>query len=267
MLAVVASLTSVYLLMAGCTTTSTTTTTASSPATGSSESPKADGGKTETKTTTGGDANPVTVGMQNSDRKDADPLELIQSDQLKTELAITPEQSAKLKTVENDLRTKMTKRKTAVEAELKGVTDAKVKEDKLKAAYKEIDAETKSSRDSISTILKPDQLKRLKEVFLSIYGFGPLNSKDYKDELKLTADQTKQLDTLSDQMQISMRTSWETTDDPAKSASVLTSNKNQMQSIIKKSNDKAMEVLTAEQKKTLETLKGKPFTFKPTKAA
>jgi LTXXQ motif family protein len=266
MLAALASLTSVYLLMAGCTTTSTTTTSASSPATGGSESPKSDG-KTETKTSSGGDANPVTVGMQNSDRKDADPLELIQSDQLKTELSITPEQSAKLKTVENDLRTKMTKRKTTVEAELKGVTDSKVKEEKLKAAYKEIDAETKSSRDSISTILKPDQLKRLKEVFLSIYGFGPLNSKDYKDELKLTAEQTKQLDTLSEQMQTSMRTSWETTDDPTKSAAVLSTNKNQMQSIIKSSNDKAMQVLTAEQKKTLETLKGKPFTFKPGKAA
>jgi Spy/CpxP family protein refolding chaperone len=266
MLAALASLTSVYLLIAGCTTTSTTTTTASSPATSGSESPKADG-KTETKTTTGGDANPVTVGMQNSDRKDADPLELIQSDQLKTELAITPEQSTKLKTVENDLRTKMTKRKTTVEAELKGITDSKAKEEKLKSAYKEIDAETKSSRDSISTILKPDQLKRLKEVFLSIYGFGPLNYKDYQTELKLTDTQSKQLETLSEQLQTSMRTSWETSEDPTKSAEILTKNKNSMQSLIKGSNDKAMQVLTAEQKKTLDTLKGKPFTFKPSKAA
>jgi hypothetical protein len=262
MLAAFVGVVSVYLSMASCTTTSTTTT----PSTESSTVAGSTKPDTKDTTTSGGDANPLTVGLEKSDRKDADPLQLIQSDQLKKELNITAEQSAQLKTVENDLRTKVSAKNASVTPQLKGL-DAKGKEEKLKAVAKEIETETKSSRESISKILKPDQVKRLKEIFLQIYGFGTLTRADFQQDLKLTDAQNKQFDTLSDQMAQDMRTSWEIpSDDPTKAAATLTSNRKRMEGIMKNSNAKSLEVLTADQKKTLEALKGKPFIFKPTQA-
>lgn len=247
-------LASICLLAVSCnnaTTTTTPSSTSSSPATSGSSS------------ATGSDANPISVGLDKSNRSDADPLQLIQSEQLKTELKITADQSAKLKEVENDLRSKISAKNAS--ANLKGL-DAKAKEEKLKTIGQELDTETKASREKISKILKPDQLKRMKEVFLQVFGLGPLNYQDFQ-ELKLTADQTKKIDGIKEEMLTSMRAGWEVpSDDPTKQAATLTANRKRLEGISKNSNAKTLEVLTAEQKKTLETLKGASFKFNPTKA-
>lgn len=249
-------LASVCLLAVSCNTTTTKPdATSSSPATttGGSSAPAA----------TGSDANPISVGLDKSNRSDADPLQLIQSEQLKTELKITADQSTKLKEVENDLRTKISAKNAS--ANLKGL-DAKAKEEKLKTIGQELDTETKASREKISKILSADQLKRMKEVFLQVFGLGPLNYQDFQ-ELKLTADQTKKIDVIKEQMLASMRTGWEVpAGDPTKQEATLTANRKRLEGISKSSNAKTLEVLTAEQKKTLETLKGASFKFNPTKA-
>jgi hypothetical protein len=204
------------------------------------------------------------MGLNNSNRNDADPLQFIQSDQLKTELKITAEQSAKLKEVENDLRTKISAKNAS--ANLKGL-DAKAKEEKLKKIGQELETETKASREKISTILKPDQLKRMKEVFLQVFKFGPLNYQDFQTELKLTDEQKKQLDTIKETMLTEMRAGWEIpSDDPTKQSETLTKNKKRLQTISQGSSEKAMAVLTAEQKTTLTKLEGAKFNFTPTKA-
>jgi Spy/CpxP family protein refolding chaperone len=255
-------LASACLLTVSCTTS--TTTAPSSPATSDAASSPASSGSSAPAAAGGGDANPLTVGLEKSDRSDADPLQLIQSKQLKDELKITDEQSAKLKEAENELRSIISKKNASLN--LKGL-DAKAKEEKLKAVSKELDSETKASRDKIGTILQPDQLKRMKEIFLQIYGWGVLTRQDFQESLKLTADQNKQLDTLSEKLGQEMRTGWEIPgDDPAKQAEVLSKNRKRIEGTIKASNAKALEVLTAEQKKTLETLKGKAFNFNPGKA-
>jgi Spy/CpxP family protein refolding chaperone len=169
-------LASICLLAVSCNNSTTTVTTPSS----TSSSPATSG----SSSATGSDANPISVGLDKSNRSDADPLQLIQSEQLKTELKITADQSAKLKEVENDLRSKVSAKNAS--ANLKGL-DAKAKEEKLKTIGQELDTETKASREKISTILKPDQLKRMKEVFLQVFGLGPLN---YKPK-KLTASKKK----------------------------------------------------------------------------
>jgi hypothetical protein len=107
----------------------------------------------------------------------------------------------------------------------------------------------------------------MKEIFLQIYGWGALTRQDFQEPLKLTAEQGKQLDTISEQMQANMRKGWANPEgDAAKQAATLSENKKSMEAIIKNSNAQALAVLTAEQKKTLETLKGTPFKFNPTKA-
>jgi Spy/CpxP family protein refolding chaperone len=252
---------SICLVATSCTTT-TPTTTSSSPSTTEST---ASGGSSAPAAATGGtDANPVSVGLDKSNRSDSDPLQFIQSEQLKAELKITAEQSAKLKEVENDLRAKVTEKNAS--ANLKGL-DAKAKEEKLKKIGEELNAETKASREKISKILKPDQVKRMKEVFLQVFKFGPLNYQDFQTELKLTADQVKQIDSVKETMLAEMRAGWEIPpDDPAKQAEVLTKNTKRLEGISKGANAKAQAVLTAEQKKTLVTLEGAKFNFDPTKA-
>jgi hypothetical protein len=259
MLASFAGVASLYFLVAGCTTTTTPSGTASSPA----ESSSASGGSATASspaTSAGGSASdPVALGMDGSDRQDADPLALIQSDAFKKELNITAEQSAKLLEVQNELKSKVSKKNASL-GDLKGL-DAKAKEEKLKTAAKELETETKSSQEKIGQILKPEQIKRMKEIFLQIYGWGPLTRSNFQAELKLTAEQNKMMDTINDQMAASMRTSWETPSDPTKLESILSANRKKMDAIMKSSNAKALEVLTAEQKATLKTLEGKKFEF------
>jgi hypothetical protein len=260
MLASFAGVASLYFLVAGCTTT-TPSGTASSPST--TESSAASGGSATASSpaaSAGGTASdPVAMGMDGSDRQDADPLALIQSDAFKKELNITAEQSAKLVEVQNELKSKVSKKNASL-GDMKGL-DAKAKEEKLKTAAKELEIETKASREKIGQILKPEQIKRMKEIFLQIYGWGPLTRSDFQAELKLTAEQTKMMDTINDQMAASMRTSWETPADPTKLESILSANRKKMDAIMKSSNAKSLEVLTAEQKTILETLKGKKFEF------
>jgi hypothetical protein len=260
MLASFAGVASLYFLVAGCTTT-TPTGTASSPST--TESSTASGGSATASspaTSSGSTASdPVAMGMEGSDRQDADPLALIQSDAFKKELNITAEQSAKLVEVQNELKSKVSKKNASL-GDLKSL-DAKAKEEKLKTAAKELETETKASREKIGQILKPEQIKRMKEIFLQIYGWGPLTRSDFQAELKLTAEQTKMMDDINDQMAASMRTSWETPSDPTKLESILSANRKKMDAIMKNSNAKSLEVLTADQKKTLETLKGKKFEY------
>jgi Spy/CpxP family protein refolding chaperone len=250
-------LASICLLAVSCNNTTTTTTpnaTSSSSATGGSSA----------STATGGDANPISIGLDKSSRSDADPLQMIQSDQLKTELKITADQSAKLKEVENDLRSKITEKNAS--ANLKGL-DAKAKEEKLKKIGEELNSETKASREKISKILKPDQIKRMKEVFLQVFKLGPLNYQDFQTELKLTPDQTKQIDSIKETMLAEMRAGWEIpSDDPAKQADTLTKNRKRLETISKNAAAKTEKVLTPEQTKTLKTLEGAPFKFNPTKA-
>jgi hypothetical protein len=260
MLASFAGVASLYFLVAGCTTTTTPSGTASSPAESSSASGGSATASSPAASAGGGTASdPVAMGMDGSDRQDADPLALIQSDAFKKELNITAEQSAKLLEVQNELKSKVSKKNASL-GDLKGL-DAKAKEDKLKTAAKELETETKSSREKIGQILKPEQTKRMKEIFLQIYGWGPLTRNDFQAELKLTPEQTKLMDTINDQMAASMRTSWETPSDPTKLESILSANRKKMDAIMKSSNAKALELLTADQKKTLETLKGKKFEF------
>jgi hypothetical protein len=262
MLASFVGFASICLVATSCTSTTTPTTTSSSPS--AAESSASGGSSAPAAATGGSDANPVSVGLDKSNRSDADPLQLIQSEQLKTELKITAEQSTKLKEVENDLRAKVTEKNAS--ANLKGL-DAKAKEEKLKKIGEELNSETKASREKIATILKPDQIKRMKEVFLQVFGLGPLNYPDFQTELKLTAEQTKQIDSIKETMLAEMRAGWQVPpDDPAKQATTLTENRKRLEGISKGANAKTLAVLTAEQKKTLETLKGASFKFNPTKA-
>jgi Spy/CpxP family protein refolding chaperone len=230
------------------TTTETTATTTETPTT------------TETSAEDEGGSTPLTALLGNSERESTDPLELLENSQIKKELNITDEQSAEIKKLDEEFRAKLKEKVAGVKIEeLKG-DDAKIK-----AKYTEIDKESQSFREKIGKVLKPEQITRMKQIYLQIYGFGPLTSSDYSAELKLTDEQNSKIKTIQEDLFTNMKASWTTptgSDDEKKQT--IANNRKQMEQILKQSNDDTLAVLTDEQKKTLETLKGTEFKLDPT---
>jgi Spy/CpxP family protein refolding chaperone len=230
------------------TTTETTATSTETPAT------------TETSAESEGGSTPLTALLGNSERESTDPLELLENSQIKKELNITDEQSAEIKKLDGEFRAKLKEKVAGVKIEeLKG-DDAKIK-----AKYTEIDKESQSFREKIGKVLKPEQVTRMKQIYLQIYGFGPLTSSDYATELKLTDEQNSKIKTIQEDLFTNMKASWTTpTGSDDEKNQTIANNRKQMEQILKQSNDDTLAVLTDEQKKTLETLKGEEFKLDPT---
>jgi Spy/CpxP family protein refolding chaperone len=230
------------------TTTETTATTTETPTT------------TETSAEGEGGSTPLTALLGNSERESTDPLELLENSQIKKELNITDEQSAEIKKLDEEFRAKLKEKVAGVKIEeLKG-DDAKIK-----AKYTEIDKESQSFREKIGKVLKPEQITRMKQIYLQIYGFGPLTSSDYSAELKLTDEQNSKIKTIQEDLFTNMKASWTTpTGSDDEKNQTIANNRKQMEQILKQSNDDTLAVLTDEQKKTLETLKGTEFKLDPT---
>jgi len=205
---------------------------------------------------------PITVGLENSDRPNTDPLQLLENEQIKQELNITDEQLAKLNEVETNLRQEMNQTVSGVKWKELSKEEQSAK---LKEVSQEIDTKIQASRQKIGEILKPEQVTRMKQIFLQIYGWGVLTKDDFTEELKLTAEQQSELNEIRDDMVAKMQTNWEVPagNDAASRNKVIANNQKRMEQIVKESNDKAIAVLTPEQKQQLETLKGEKFDFKP----
>jgi Spy/CpxP family protein refolding chaperone len=194
----------------------------------------------------------------NTEQLGADPLQLLQSDQIKTELSLTDDQIAQIKQVQSDLRTRLTKEYDAIKA--------LPKEKQIDEVEKKIEPLNKESRAKMDKILKPEQAKRAKEIILQIYGFGVLTRNDFTTELKITDAQKKKFNNISEQMVAKLKSTVEIpTGDAAQQAKSISNNRKRMANIVKESDKQVNAVLTAEQQKTLEALKGKTFAYvKPT---
>jgi Spy/CpxP family protein refolding chaperone len=248
------------LFLASCGGSNDTATTESTPTETTASTPDSGSSGTTTEASSEGGDTPLTALLGNSDRESTDPLELLENSQIKKELNITDEQSAKIKELDTQFRAKLKEKVADVKIEeLKG-DDAKIK-----AKYTEIDKESQAFRTKVGEVLKPDQVTRLKQIFLQIYGFGPLTSNDYSEELKLTDEQTGKIKTIQEDLFTNMKASWTTpTGSEDEKNKTIANNRKQMEQILKDSNDQTLAVLTDEQKKALETLKGKEFKLDPT---
>jgi Spy/CpxP family protein refolding chaperone len=231
-------------------TTTTTTTTASSPDPATS-TPSA----TSTPAATAG-SDPEKI---RPERSASNPLQLLQTAQLKSELKLTDDQVTKIKQVETDT---MTSLKTEYDAIMKLPQKDRAAEIEKKVPAK-LATLTKESQGKMSAILKPEQEKRAKQIFLQIYGFSIITKDDFATELKLTDAQKKQLNDIGGQTRGKAIAAVETPDkdDATKRDQAVSDNRKRMEAIMKESNQQAKAVLTADQLKTLETLKGKAFPF------
>jgi hypothetical protein len=217
---------------------------------------------TETPATdqaTQGDS-PITIGLEGDNRQNTDPLELIQSEQVKTELNITDDQIAQLKTLEEELRATLKQKTSGIDMKELQKDDAKIK-----ALYADIDKDIQASREKVGQILKPEQIQRLRGISLQLFGFGVLTLADVEQDLKITPEQKAEMDTLREELFKNMKASWEIpTGTAEEKQKIIANNRKKMDQIVQENNSKALALLTDEQKQTLETLKGEKFVLDET---
>jgi Spy/CpxP family protein refolding chaperone len=218
--------------------------------------------------------NPPPGGAGNADnakpdRQGANPLQILQHPLVKSELKLTDEQVAQIKAIEADLTTKIAAASESVKSKyksLEALPKDKQDSEKKKLAV-EIEQGTasiaKESQQKVGKVLKPEQEKRAKEILLQKFDFGILTKDDFATDLKLTDAQKKQLNDIVGQMRIKTIGAWEIPDrdDVAKREKTLADNRKRMEAVMKESNQQAKAVLTPEQLKSLETLKGKAVSF------
>jgi Spy/CpxP family protein refolding chaperone len=252
------------LILTGCTDNSKpSATNGTTPAT-TSPAPQASG-----DTGTAANKPPATDDRVRPEQSGSNPLQLLQNPQVKAELKLTDDQITKIKAVETDLLANFTTASKSVKEEYKKIEALpkdKQEGEKKKLATKVEDGAASLAKDSkskMSQILKPEQEKRAKEILLQKYDFGIVTKDDFATDLKLTDAQKKQLNDLVGQMRTKTIAAWEIPDksDATKRDKTLADNRKRMEAVMTETNQQAKAVLTPEQLKTLETLKGKAVSF------
>jgi hypothetical protein len=109
---------------------------------------------------------------------------------------------------------------------------------------------------ALGTILKPEQLKRLKQIELQIQGAMAFTSPDVQKSLKLTNDQIEKIKTINDDAQAERRSLFS-----GGGGGRNQGNFQKMQAMQKETLTKIEGVLTDEQKKSWKDMTGEPFQF------
>lgn len=183
----------------------------------------------------------------------SDPLTLLSSEQIKQELKLTDDQVNKLKQVNIDLRAQMDKLTS-------GVDPTKLSDAEKKQKQQEVDRVNQNVRQQLTTILKPEQITRSKQIFLQLYGFGVLTQQDYKSDLKLTADQESKMQNLGKELFVKVQQDWDIPKGSQEEQNkILANNTEKVEKLVEDSNKQAVQMLTPEQQTTLDKLKGKEF--------
>lgn len=209
------------------------------------------------------EANPLNAGLEGTDRPGTDPLSLMQNPQIKQELKLTDEQVAQIKTVEQEFRESLKKEFSGIDWKS---LDAKARDQKFTEVTEKTKQQIQSTRDKVGKIFTPDQLKRFKEITLQIYGFGALSYDQFTDDLKLTSDQQKQLGDIRDQLGKKIRANLTVPqgNDQDAMKKAIADNRKRTEQILQASNQQAIAILTPDQQKNLEKLRGQEFKLQQT---
>ena len=202
--------------------------------------------------------------LEGSDRPGASPMDLLQNPQVKKELNMTQEQSAKLQ----QIRSKQKEESHQTFSNLDfGQLDANQREQKLSEMSEQLQKKARATQKEVTSIFKPEQLQRFKEITLQLYGWGLLTSNQFIKELQITPQQQQQLVDLHKQTLRQASMNWPTpvNNTPEAQQVAREAYRQKMDLITRQSNQQALVILTPEQQKTLETLKGKKFELDPTR--
>ncbi len=176
-------------------------------------------------------------------------LALLSNKSVQKELKLTDEQIEKADKAATEMREKNTEKFTEIRS-----LEGDERTQKMAELQKEIASETKKVA---GTILKPEQAKRFEEISLQIRGAQAFSDSEVQGKLKLTDDQKSKLKSMSDEMQARRREVFAEFQNDREAAT------KKMTEMQKEGNDKAMALLTDDQKSTWKGLIGSPFDYKP----
>jgi hypothetical protein len=111
----------------------------------------------------------------------------------------------------------------------------------------------KKEKEEIAKILKPDQLKRLTEIYIQQQGINALNDEDVAKELGINDEQKTKLGKVREEQGAAMRELFGAGGGDREAA------RTKMADLRKQTEEKTLAVLTDAQKKKFEEMKGKKF--------
>jgi Spy/CpxP family protein refolding chaperone len=113
-------------------------------------------------------------------------------------------------------------------------------------------ARAKKEKEELAKILKPDQLKRLREIFIQQAGTGAIGDEEVASELGISAEQKEKLAKIREEQGAAMRELFTGGGDRE-------ANRTKMADLRKSTDEKVLAVLSEDQKKKFEDMKGKKF--------
>jgi len=116
-------------------------------------------------------------------------------------------------------------------------------------------ARTKKEKEELAKILKPDQIKRLREIYIRQLGVAALNDEDVAKDLGISDEQKTKLTKVREEQGAAMREAFGAAGGGGDREAART----KMTELRKSSEEKTLAVLTEDQKKKFEELKGKKF--------
>jgi hypothetical protein len=179
--------------------------------------------------------------------------QLAQNKSVKEELKIDDDQAKKIK----DALDKVNEEMKDERAKLGRGSDAS-QEERAAARKKINEAEMKALKD----VLKPDQLKRLEQIRHQIQGVYIFQDEEVQKQLKLTDEQKEKINDVQKDLQKEMQEMFQGFK-PGGGGGDFQENMKKMQGLQKEAMTNATKVLKEDQKKQLDELVGKPFTYVP----
>jgi Spy/CpxP family protein refolding chaperone len=196
-------------------------------------------------------------------------LGLLRIDEVKTELKLTDDQNTKIAAIGEEMRNAPPPEGLPDFREIRDLPDEE--QQAAWAKWAEFNAtREKEANTKVGTVLDEAQMKRLRGLWVQRAGvLAALNNADLATELKLTDDQKTQLATQREEQRASMRGGFGGRrgegggPPPGGGAGGGGNFAERMREIRKASDEKALAVLTDEQKAALTAIEGDKFTFPP----
>ena len=177
------------------------------------------------------------------------PAGLLSNKGVQKELKLDDDQATKVNKLAEDMRAKQ---REAMES----ARDLAPEERRTKMM--ELSRTMNADADkALADILKPEQLTRFKQIRLQTRGADAFNDPAVQAELKLTDEQKSKVRELMDNQMSQMREIFQNAGDDRDAA------RQKMMALRKQTNEKAVAVLTDDQKKAWTGMVGDPYDFRP----
>ena len=170
---------------------------------------------------------------------------LIGNPAVQKELKLTDEQTEKAKDFAEEYREKSRESMAKLEG-LEG-------EERMKKATELNMANSKAGMKDVNAMLKPEQAKRFGQIVFQMRGIEALTDPDHAKALKVTATQSEKVTSLLDDQRAEMREAMQD------SGGDRAASMQKMVKIRKETTDKAMALMTPEQKTMYQEMSGEPF--------